>query len=156
EVRRIVTAAVGVSMAATCAGMLLVFINRARDSAMREQCSMNLGSTTHWALSQYRERWGRLPCGTVATENLTPEQRLSWLAEILPYIEPKWYLDYGKPWDSEENRQTVLAPGSCFQCPANPHSSEGPYGLSHYVGIAGRGGDAAWLSRNDARAGVFG
>ena len=57
------------------------------------------------------------------------------------------------PWDAEENRGAAEYASYIFLCPSHPNVSES---LSHYVGIAGLGDDAPFLTLEDRRVGAFG
>jgi hypothetical protein len=89
------------------------------------------------------------------------EKWLSWLFELLPYLEsrmdPSWHDARDKPWNAEENR---FLNGECYPpyaCPSNGNiRDENGYGTAHYVGIAGLGSDATFLPLNAQRAGMFG
>jgi hypothetical protein len=74
-------------------------------------------------------------------------------------------------WDTEENREPRIRSyeypnrereepiGKCmgWLCPANPNRTEqGTLGLTHYVGLAGLGPDAASRPAHDPLAGIFG
>src|SRR5436305_14073013 len=62
--------------------------------------------------------------------------------------------DTRQPWEAEVNRKSWEWE---FVCPSagNATTADGR-GITHYVGIAGVGPDAALLPKADRRAGVFG
>jgi prepilin-type processing-associated H-X9-DG protein len=149
------------------AGLLFTAVNKLREADRRAQCNNNLmiiGSS----FRNYLESNGCFPPGTVPNKVLPPEKRLSWMVETYPYIEAVWFrFDRDKAWDAEENlvpnvtNKTRGTPkerirekvGECrlFRCPGNPNKAEpGRPGLSHYVGIAGVGKNAAELSLRTA------
>jgi prepilin-type processing-associated H-X9-DG protein len=140
-------------------GLLVLVINRVRDSAARMQCHNNLmvlGISVH----NYHQTFNRFPPAAMPNPNLPPERRLSWLVAIVPFVEAtNLYkrLDLDKGWDAEENRFATLMTLPYLQCPTfldrPPVSTLVP---SHYVGIAGVGADAARLAARDTRAGFFG
>ena len=81
----------------------------------------------------------------------------------------KLLLDEALPWDAEENwdpkyvvskdhdRVEVIGQLGWLTCSSNPNrAASGVPGLTHYVGIAGIGDDAAFLPVGDKRAGFFG
>lgn len=111
-------------------------------------------------LHGYHDAHGTLPPGTVPNPALRPEQRLSWLVELLPFIEQAKLhdsLDRTKGWEAPENQQAVHTRVETYLCPANPNQPvEGSPGLTHYVGITGVGLDAATLPATSPRAGLFG
>ena len=102
-----------------------------------------------------------------------PKQRISWLAELLPYLGPEQsYLyrgiDRNKSWNDAENLGAAATLVPQFLIPnygANtwwihyPTLSQ-PVAATHYVGIAGIGADAAEYSANDPatakKRGIFG
>jgi prepilin-type processing-associated H-X9-DG protein len=67
------------------------------------------------------------------------------------------HLDLDRAWDAPENQQAVTTALPQYLCPANPHrAAPGAPALTHYVGIAGVGPDAATLPASDPQAGFFG
>jgi hypothetical protein len=120
------------------------------------------------ALHDYSDTHNSLPAGALANEKLVPEQRLSWIVAILPFLEEgeppqKVYkpvyeaIDQTKSWDAEENRaaaRTVLPGLYCTGAPAG-RDPNAP-GVTEYVGLAGVGVDAPFLPREHKRAGAFG
>jgi hypothetical protein len=112
------------------------------------------------ALLNYHDTHKSLPAGTVFNAKFPPEQRLSWLVEILPYLEQKELhgrIAQDKAWDAPENEQAVRQVVQTYLCYANPNQPvEGMPPPTHYVGIAGVGLDAADLPLSDRRSGVFG
>src|SRR5206468_703824 len=77
--------------------LLLPAINKVgRCGSNREYCANNL-KQIGWALHNYadmhpyRLAWGlsspRLPAGTIPNDGLETEQQLSWVVELLPYLE---------------------------------------------------------------------
>jgi hypothetical protein len=130
-----------------------------REAAARAQCSNNLKQLV-LALHNYSDRNDALPCGTMPQPSLTPDERLSWLVALLPYLEQADLynrFDETSGWASEHNRSASARPVKCFICPSQPMpGSSDAWPLSSYVGIAGVGADAASLPLKDARCGVFG
>ena len=121
------------------------------------------------------------PPGTVPNDNLPPDERLSWMVLILPYMEqepaqpgstaltPKAShrgtalfdkLDRSKGWAADENRAVVNTSLGPTVVPALSPDGTGPQpdqpGLTNYVGIGGVGVDAARLPKDDPNAGFFG
>ncbi len=111
-------------------------------------------------LIDYQQAEGELPPGAVGGSLLPPETRLSWIAELLPYIgHADWHrsLRFGYAWNSPQNRSITRRPLDRFVNPAlGPGRTEAGYPVTHYVGVAGVGPDAATLPADHPRAGVFG
>jgi hypothetical protein len=112
---------------------------------------------------------GRFPAATVRNKELPPEKRLSWYADIWPFvIQAEWHLHKHKAWDAEENYppraifgdqgEKSIALWQDFRCPADGHPGViDNVGITNYVAIAGLGGDyAATLPITDPWAGLFG
>ena len=128
-----------------------------REAAARAQCQSNL-KQIGFALHYYHDTYKRLPTGTVPVCCYTPEQRLSWMASILPFVESSpvpSQISWSDRWDAEVNRGPVSTRIPIYQCPAHPGFEDGP-NHTHYVGLAGVGDDAAELATGDPRAGAFG
>jgi hypothetical protein len=131
-----------------------------REAAAVVQCSNNLHQITI-ALHNYRAAGnGTFPPAVLARPDLPFDQRLSWQTTILPYLEQDALyaqLKQDEAWDSEANRAAVGTLLKCYQCPGNGHTaSPGEAALTHYVGVAGVGADAAELPLKHPRAGFFG
>jgi hypothetical protein len=107
------------------------------------------------ALHNYSDMHLQFPAGTIPNPNLEPNERLSWLVELLPYLEEDALyrqFDQSAAWDGEANLPLSHSSLRIFQCPAwkaNPWETP-------YVGIAGVGSDAANRAFGDPKIGVFG
>ena len=111
-------------------------------------------------LAAHAKAEGRFPMGAGGGVLLPPGTRLSWIAAMLPYLERgDWYkgIQPNHEWNSPQNRgiaQRTLDPV------INPliaeRTTEAGFPVTHYVGVAGVGADAANLDPKDPRAGVFG
>lgn len=149
----------GVAAVAIGTALLLPAIQQAREAARRAQSTNNLRQIG-LAMHNYADTYGHFPVGTVPNEKLDPEERLSWLASILPYLDqaPLYNeLDFDEGWEDQDNEQALQA---AIPSLINPSSPEGAvnidgYGVTHYVGIAGLGEDGPTLPVNDPKAGVF-
>jgi hypothetical protein len=130
-----------------------------REAAARAQCTNNLKQLV-LALHNYSDQNDALPCGTMAQPSLTPDERLSWLVALLPYLEqPTLYerFDQKTGWASEQNQSVSAQPVKSFICPSQPIAgSRDSWPCSSYVGISGVGAEAASLPLKDAHCGVFG
>jgi hypothetical protein len=100
------------------------------------------------------------PAGAGGAALLPPETRLSWLASVLPYYgQFEWHrkLNFARPWNDAANRDISTRPLEAAINPAQGLSfTSAGFPVTHYVGPAGVGSDAAQLDAKDPRAGVFG
>jgi hypothetical protein len=89
-----------------------------------------------------------------------PQARLSWIAGLLPYLGHTgagWHVETGYDWNGVQNRAVVSKTLPEVVNPAlGPAKPPAGYPVTHYVGVAGVGKDAAELPADHARAGVFG
>lgn len=167
--RPLVNLLVVVLMLAVVVGLGFPFIVRLRDAADRTRCGNHVNEIVT-ALHMYHNDYKRLPYARLDDDQmpidlpptgLHPEKRLSWQYDLWRYVESLmdvgWHEGLKKAWDAEDNDMTrrVFIPW-CL-CPRNPHARmNDTFGLTHYVGIAGIGADAANLPASDPQAGVFG
>lgn len=111
------------------------------------------------AMNDYRKARGHYPAADVGEGALPPETRLSWIATLLPHLgHEDWHkrLEFGYSWNGEKNSPVTRQVLPAVVNPAlGPHQQDG-YPVTHYVGVAGVGADAATLKADDPRAGVFG
>ena len=90
------------------------------------------------------------------TQMLGPETRLSWIADLLPYLgHADWHVDPGYDWNNSHNQVTQRPLPEVVNPVLGPGMSSG-YPVTHYVGVAGVGENAAQLPADDPHAGVFG
>jgi prepilin-type processing-associated H-X9-DG protein len=110
-------------------------------------------------LESYHDGKLHFPSATVPHDTLPPVQRLSWLADNFYLIDGQVLLliDPAKAWDDTGNieptievydegktKRYILGDCPLLLCPKNPaRGSPGRPGVTHYVGIAGLGKDAA-------------
>lgn len=141
------------------AAVLFPLLIRARERNNRAVCQSRLqGLGT--AVAAYVAKESLFPPGTIPHETLPPEQRLSWLAAILPYTRHNALyasISLKEPWQAAANRAVAHSWLSELECPSwsGERNVAGP-GITHYVGIAGVGVDAARLPLSDRAAGLFG
>jgi hypothetical protein len=106
------------------------------------------------------EKFPTFPAGTIANPALSPGARLSWLVELLPFLEQEGLyrrIDLEAGWDSTANAPVVQIPLKRLQCPDwGRESPPEPAWLTPYPGVAGVGPDAPTLPAGDPRAGIFG
>jgi hypothetical protein len=110
-------------------------------------------------LAQYRKKQGNFPAATSIQEQLKPNERLSWLAEIAAgSIYPSGPMPvWIEPWSSPRNDLFVRQQIPDFLNPSlEVRVSPRNYPATHFVGVAGVGEDAADLPVNHPRAGIFG
>lgn len=111
-------------------------------------------------LHGYEKTAGSFPAGAAGAQLLPPETRLSWLATLLPYYDHlDWHeqLNFGRAWNDAANQRVTRRPFELVVNPSlGPATTKAGFPISHYVGVAGMGGDAANLEASDPRAGVFG
>jgi prepilin-type processing-associated H-X9-DG protein len=153
------TAVVAVGVA-----LLLPAVQQAREAARRTQSQNNIRQLTI-GMHNYESAHRHFPSGTILNAELEPEQRLSWIVELLPYIEQNALyegIDRSAAWNSEDNLQFV---SNVIETLVNPGVAEGPtvfdadfnqVGATHYVGIGGLGEEGPTLGVKDPKAGVFG
>src|SRR5262245_56668130 len=140
-------------------GLMIPAVGKVREAANRTRCNNNLrqiGIAMHNYSLTYKDAF---PSATMPNAKLTPEDRLSWLVSMLPYIESDTtYRDINKDqaWNSPDNRRFTQMQYLAFKCPSYPRPSSSGPALTHYLGITGLGKDAANLSIDAPNAGVFG
>lgn len=140
-----------------------------RRAAARSQCANNLRqialgihyyADTTPAAPSAGKHLSLFPAGTVPHATLPPEQRLSWAAELLPFLEQDNLYRRLHPqdtWDSAANAPVVQISVKVFHCPDwGREAAPEPAYLTAYLGVAGLGADAATLPAGDRQAGVFG
>jgi prepilin-type processing-associated H-X9-DG protein len=108
------------------------------------------------------------PLATIPNAELPVNDRLSWHAGILPYLDyalpqnRKWLdvsgaIEHNRSWDDLENAVAANTTIPVFLCPNHPtYDPAVRPAPAHYVGCAGLGADAASLPKRDERAGFFG
>ena len=91
---------------------------------------------------------------------LSPERRLSWTVEVLPFIDQdplSRRVDRRAAWDAGPNAPAVQTRLKMFHCPDwGREAAPEPAWLTAYVGVAGRGAGAAALPARHRDAGAFG
>lgn len=142
-----------------CAGLLAALmipaVTAAREAADRTQAQNNARQVM-LGLHIYHDTHNQLPVGTVVNEDLAPEERLSWMVEILPYMEQDHIygqIDQQQAWDSPANWPSTTTWVPSYQTELDENLS---LEMTDFVGIAGVGLDAAELPKEDPAAGVFG
>ena len=110
-------------------------------------------------LGGYRKAEGRFPPAALGGSLLPPETRLSWIAEMLPYLgHAAWHRELRESykWNGSQNGPIARQPLPPVINPAlGPSTTEAGFPVTHYVGVSGVGADAGELSADNSRAGVF-
>ncbi|HEX4129452.1 MAG TPA: DUF1559 domain-containing protein [Pirellulales bacterium] len=134
-------------------------LERTRLAAARRGDEQN-GERLMRALEGHRLQERSFPAGAAGSALLPADTRLSWFATLLPYYGRfDWHrqLKFGRPWNDAENQPITRQPLEYLVNPAlGPGVTPAGYSVTHYVGVAGLGADAATLDAGDSRAGVFG
>ena len=137
---------------------LLAGILNTREAAARMKCVSNLKGIA-LSLHNYASTNTYLPHATLPNAGLAPEERLSWLVTIVPYVESDNLhsrMNLEKGWEAEENHFAALLKVRYLVCPDFPHRRPTSTVVTHYLGVAGLGPDAAMLPLDHPRAGFFG
>jgi len=125
------------------------------------------------ALTQYRTKTGHFPRGTAArkdTDFRAPQNRVSWMAEIVPYLPDSSVnaaVDPEKEWFAGSNLSVakIVVPQFVVRGKDTAFRSTYPtlddeFGVTHFVGMAGLGPDIANYRADDKsvadRLGIFG
>ncbi|MGC8640521.1 MAG: DUF1559 domain-containing protein [Isosphaeraceae bacterium] len=139
-----------------------------RETEAETGCANNLRMIA-LALQQYASAYDdTFPRGTIPSNSLPPERRLSWLVTLSHFLDQwAWMFDESRSWDDDVNRVTrghgvgepveVVGQVWLLTCPMadKPEAKPMP-GLTSYVGVTGLGRNSAWLPAGDPRVGVFG
>ena len=163
--RRYIPVIVVAMIVLLCAGVLFPAVQTVRRAAARMTCAAHL-SQTAFAHHNYAATNGdTFAAGTIPHPDLPPEQRLSWWVSISPYVEQDTVFKQfdltrgpGDPRNAPaaSNRWWHLVCPSSGEYDRGTHQWKSPTPLTHYVGVAGVGADAAMLPLGHPRAGVFG
>jgi hypothetical protein len=165
-----------VLFAFAAAGFVITYIPKARLRANLVGSKNNLRALALFAAHHSKPDPNRdasrlpteIPSGTVYLPGVPPDQRLSWVVDVLPGLDQKRQntaalvesIDRTRPWTAEPNQRAGHTRLVMLLCPENPpEMSAGGPGVTSYVGIAGVGADAASLTRSwwgsDPRCGAF-
>ena len=148
-----------VGVVAVLVALLLPAVQQAREAARRSQSKNNL-KQLGLAMHNFHDTANKLPVGTHPNPKLKPEERLSWMVDILPYMDQAGIynkIDFKKGWNDKANEQftKVSIPSYLNPSQSSPPRADG-FGVTHYVGIAGIGKDAPTLPITDNQVGIFG
>jgi hypothetical protein len=148
----------GVAVSAVAVALLLPAVQAAREAARRTTSKNNMKQIM-LALHNYADAYGAFPAGTHPNKDLKPPQRLSWMADILPYIDlaaVHKQIDFKKAWDDPANGTAVGTRVATFLNPSADQSAKADPPVTNYVGMAGVGADGPDLPVTSPRAGCFG
>lgn len=147
-----------VGTSAVLVALLLPAVQQARQAARRTQSRNNMKQQM-LALHNYHDRNNEFPAGTVVGSAQKPEDRLSWMGQILPYLDqdPLYrQLDPKQGWNQGPNQQVADTRLTVF---LNPQSPTPPQfrdrGYTDYVGVAGLGVNGPLTKPGDKGAGLF-
>jgi prepilin-type N-terminal cleavage/methylation domain-containing protein/prepilin-type processing-associated H-X9-DG protein len=148
---------------AVLVALLLPSVRRVRPAAARMKCSNNLKqlmlafhnySDAHPSTGSSNTSDSQLfPSGCVGP-GTTPEERLSWMVELLPYLEQEALyrqLDLTKGYAG--NLPAVQSQIYTFECPSSKPTKDA---LTNYVALSGIGRDAATQPAGAAGNGFMG
>jgi prepilin-type N-terminal cleavage/methylation domain-containing protein len=149
-----------IAIIAVLIALLLPAVQQAREAARRAQSSNNL-KQLGLGLHNYHDTFRNFPAGTHPHKTLKPEKRLSWMVDILPFVEqaPLYnMIDMEQGFDSEANAKVLKnRPVPVYLNPkGDPSGMKDGYSVTHYVGIAGLGKDAPTRAAGDPKNGAFG
>jgi hypothetical protein len=154
------------------AGLFLTYIPKARQNANRVASQNNLRElalfAAHHAKPDPRRDATKLitatPAGTIYLPDTSPDQRLSWVVDVLPGLDQRRQntaellarIDRAKPWTAEPNQRAGETRLVVLLCPENPPDvPRGTPAVTSYVGIGGVGPDAAGLPLGSPKSGAF-
>jgi len=129
-----------------------------RETVQFPSCQRNLRMIL-LALHAFQVDNNRFPSGTWPNPNLEPKDRLSWLADLLPYLDDQELydkIDHTQPWNQGVNRTVASTDLTVVHCTLARPSSNNRVISTRFIGIAGLGLDAPVLAKNHPRSGVFG
>jgi prepilin-type processing-associated H-X9-DG protein len=129
----------------------------ARDLGRRAGCENNMHNAA-LGLMSYLNVHASFPRGTIANPNLLPGDRVSFYAEVSPYMEYQLYnqIDQTQPWMGSSNAPIAGVRIYPLLCPSSDRVPEPAPQPTTTLGIAGLGVDAPSLLNSDPRAGLFG
>jgi prepilin-type processing-associated H-X9-DG protein len=159
-VQKIISLIVVGALALLGLALVLGLLVQSREQADRLRCLRSMGVLAQFAGSDYPPpHGGQLPPGTLPQPDLRPTARLSFVAELLPYLgrdDLRQRLDPAAGWREESNRSAIEPIIPVLLCPTRANidrpSRPGPL---HFLGLAGVGPDAASQKLDHAGAGCF-
>ncbi len=156
--KRFADVVVAVLIVLLSAGLTVAAIARVREAAARLSCTTKL-KQLGFSIKGYGDSYDQAP-PAMPNPALHPEQRLSWIVAIVPFVEAGDIysrIDKDKGWEAEENRFAALMRLRYLECPGFPQVAPvSTLAPTDYVGVAGLGADAAAMPKGDPNAGLFG
>jgi len=158
-----------IAIIAILIALLLPANRRVREAAAHTQCQNNLKNLmlgmhgysdmrklmndSLWS-TQYVPTGGSFPPGCVGQGN-TPEERLSWMVELLPFVEQgPLYKQIDLTKGHQDNMQAAQTVIQVFRCPAGTEAISDA--LTHYIAVSGIGRNAAMQPAGTVGNGIFG
>ncbi|HVJ88093.1 MAG TPA: DUF1559 domain-containing protein [Caulifigura sp.] len=135
--------------------LLLPAVQQAREAARRTQSKNNL-KQLGLALHNYHDVHNAFPAGTIPNAALQPTERLSWLADVLPYVDQAALynqLDRTAAWNKGANEALTKTDLLHLLHPGVRKVDES--GQTNYFGIAGLGEEGPTLDARNPKAGFF-
>lgn len=127
-----------------------------RSQADYVKCKSNMRQLA-MALECHLEAYGNFPKGTIYNEDLSIEDRMSWMVQILPCVDsgaraPNRTLSWKDPsnYDYVSNRVLI------YECPSEGTQTKSDYGQASYVGISGHGIESPYNNTPPDQEGVMG
>ena len=139
--------------ASVMVALLLPAVQQAREAARRTQSKNNL-KIMGLALHNYHDDFNAFPAGTMPNAALKPEERLSWMAAILPYVDqaPLYnQINTKGAWNKGANEALGTTAVDVYVHP----TIQAEPGSATYVGLAGVGKAGPTLDARNPKAGVF-
>ena len=159
-----------IAIIATLIALLLPATRRVREAAARTQCQNNLkqlmlamhnfestGRPAPYPSTGYPDSHAErlFPPGCFGP-GTTPEERLSWMVALLPYLEQdSLYQQFDLEKGYAGNLSAAQTRVKTFLCPASKEAATGD-AVTHYVAMSGIGHDAAWQPAGAAGNGFMG
>lgn len=147
-----------VGTSAVAVAFLLPAVQQSREAARRTQSRNNL-KQLGLALHNYADTFQTFPSGTVVASAAKPEDRLSWMVSILPYVDqaPVYQgVDQKRAWDRQDKLNLIQVRIPTYQNPslAQPAGFK-DLGYTDYVGVAGLGANGPNTRPREKGAGMF-
>jgi prepilin-type N-terminal cleavage/methylation domain-containing protein len=131
----VVIAIMGIMM-----GMMLPAVQACREAARRAACLNNL-TQLGVALQNFESAQGHLPSGVIdkagPIRNVAEGQHVSWLVQLLPYIDEKTthqHVDLAAGAYDRKNAPVRAIHLALLMCPSDPGASQQAVGTSSYAG----------------------